>query len=274
WIPIGTYSTNLQTSAFQGVFDGNGKKIKNLTYNNTLDTGKNVGLFGYIYNATITNLILENFNVTAYQRAGALSGASQNSTIEKVKVINSFVRVEYNGSGYGGGLIGDASDGTKIRECVVLDSTISGAKYAVGGLLGQLKGTTTAPVLVENCYVKGGEVKSDYTSSTSASGFICNYNIPTSGGEVKNNYAAIKVTNGQGFVGYLPTSTNNKGASNNYFDKDVATTDQDKLLNNGVTPKTTTEMKQRSTYQGWNFDSVWNIDDGNDYPYLRWEYTN
>jgi len=153
----------------------------------------------------------------------------------------------------------------------VLNSTISGKKYAVGGLIGQLKGTTTNPVLVENSYVQGGEVKSEYSSATASAGFICNYNIPDGGGVVRNNYAAVKVANGQGFVGYIVTAGNDKGAFGNYFDKDVATTSADKLLGKGVEAMSTSEMKQQSTYVGWDFVDVWKIDEGNDYPRLKWE---
>lgn len=269
WTPIGTYSSNLSQSAFQGVFDGNGYKIKNITFNDT--SASNVGLFGYIYKSTIKNLVIENASMIANQRVGVLAGASKDSTIEQVKVINSSVRAEIDGSCYTGGLIGDATDGTKVKQCVVLNTTVSGKKYAVGGLIGQLKGTTTKPVLVENSYVQGGEVKSDYSSTTASAGFICNYTIPTGGGEVKNNYAAIKVTNGQGFVGYIVTAGNDQGASNNYFDKDVAGTSNDKLAGKGVTAKTTSEMKQKNTFNGWDFDNIWKIDEGTDYPRLNWE---
>ncbi|MGC8955298.1 MAG: hypothetical protein ACP5JS_04270 [Fervidobacterium sp.] len=267
WIPIGTYSTDLSKSAFQGVFDGNGHKISNLTYNDT--NGTNVGLFGYLYNATVTNLILENANISAKQRAGVLSGAAKNVFINKVKVINSNVYVSYSGSGYAGGLIGDVSEGSVIKACVVRNSTIIGEKYAVGGLLGQLISTSSsAPVIIENNYVEGGEVRSNYTSTTSSAGFICNYKVSDGAGFVRYNYAAIKVTNGQGFVGYIVTSGYDKGATNNYFDKDVATTSSDKV---GTPAKSTQEMKIQSTFTSWDFTNTWTIDEGNDYPRLRWE---
>jgi hypothetical protein len=35
----------------------------------------------------------------------------------------------------------------------------------------------------------------------------------------------------------------------------------------GAEGKTTAEMKQKSTYAGWDFSSVWDISGG--YPYLR-----
>src|SRR5690606_12220604 len=39
----------------------------------------------------------------------------------------------------------------------------------------------------------------------------------------------------------------------------------------GVYGKTTVEMMQQATYVGWDFDDVWFIDEGNDYPRFQWE---
>ncbi|KAF2962245.1 hypothetical protein [Fervidobacterium sp. 2310opik-2] len=266
WSPIGTYSTDLTKTAFQGVFDGNNHKISNFVYNNET-TGTNAGLFGYLYNATVTNLIIENVTIRAKQRAGTLAGAVKSSYIEKVKVVNANIYASIDGSGYAGGLIGDAGEGTVVKQCAVRNSTITVAKYAGGGLIGQLVSTNASnPALIENCYVEGGEVKSNYSSTTATSGFISNYNV--SAGQVRNNYVAIKVTNGQGFVGYIPSGGSSSGASGNYFDKDVAGTSSDKL---NTPAKTTAEMKMQSTFVGWDFTNVWIINEGNDYPRLRWE---
>ncbi|MFW5991700.1 MAG: hypothetical protein ACOCQN_00735 [Halanaerobiaceae bacterium] len=38
----------------------------------------------------------------------------------------------------------------------------------------------------------------------------------------------------------------------------------------GEPRSTTIEMKQKSTYSGWDFDHVWAIQEEISYPYLRW----
>ena len=38
-----------------------------------------------------------------------------------------------------------------------------------------------------------------------------------------------------------------------------------------ATPKTEEEMKQQATFEGWDFENVWAIDEGNGLPYLRME---
>lgn len=268
WTPIGTYSSNLSASAFVGTFDGNGHKIMNISFNDT--TKSNAGLFGYLYNATVTNLIIENANITASSRAGALAGASQLSKVYRVKVVNSSVRVTYNGSGYGGGLIGEAIDGTEIEECAVRNTTVSGVKYAIGGLLGRLRVNSGKPaVVVRNCYVEGGQVSSDYSSSTAAAGFICNYyRASETNAVIENNYLATQVTNGKAFIAYLESGSQTPVVTSSYYDTEVVGSG---VSDSYATGKTTAEMKQQATFSGWDFTNVWTIDEGNDYPRLKWE---
>ena len=36
-------------------------------------------------------------------------------------------------------------------------------------------------------------------------------------------------------------------------------------------PKTTVEMMQQFSFETCDFTSIWKIDEGNSYPYLRWQ---
>ena len=73
--PIGT-----QENSFHGTFYGNGYKISNLTIN--LPTSDNVGLFGYISSAYITNVTLEKVNITGANNVGSFVGYNSRGTIE------------------------------------------------------------------------------------------------------------------------------------------------------------------------------------------------
>ena len=53
---------------------------------------------------------------------------------------------------------------------------------------------------------------------------------------------------------------------NSYWNKE--TTKQTKSAGGGE-GKTTEEMMKQTTYSGWDFDTVWKIDENNDYPKLR-----
>ena len=68
WTPIGTYSV-----PFQGIFDGNGYTVSNLTManNNTYDQA---GLIGYALNATIRNVIVKDVTLYANKQMGAACG--------------------------------------------------------------------------------------------------------------------------------------------------------------------------------------------------------
>ena len=61
WKPIGNNNLNNINNRFRGNFDGNGKMVQNITINRPTET--EIGLFGYIYQANIQNLGVENCNI-------------------------------------------------------------------------------------------------------------------------------------------------------------------------------------------------------------------
>lgn len=273
WLPIGTYVSSTDFSkAFQGVIDGDYHKIKNVTFND--GNVSNIGLFGYIYNSTVKNLILENFTVVAKSFVGALAGGIRNSTIEKIAVTNSYIEAkDSSSSNYAGGIVGDINVGNTVSNCLIKDTTVKGAKDRIGGFAGRIYGTSTSKTTVINCYVQSttAEVTGASGATINAGGFVGYYNIASDSGGVVNCYSAIKVTNGGGFAGNS-ASTGKTGAVSNYYDKEIANTTVDALGETyGVYAKTTLEMKQQSTFQGWDFTNIWVINEGTDYPRLKWE---
>ncbi len=78
WTPIGTVD-----HPFKGTFDGVGKKISDLSINNS--TAVNVGLFGRVWPGTLKNVSIENVEISAKESVGSLVG-SMNGTIENVHV--------------------------------------------------------------------------------------------------------------------------------------------------------------------------------------------
>jgi hypothetical protein len=89
------------TTKFIGTFDGNGHFISNLTYTTTATTNY-IGLFGYILNATIQNLGLENVSISSGgDYIGGMVGYNSSGTI-----IDCYVNGSVNGKGNIGGLLG------------------------------------------------------------------------------------------------------------------------------------------------------------------------
>lgn len=93
WTPIGS------KNPFKGTFDGQGNTISNLK----ISDGSYVGLFGYVDDATISDLKVDG--------------------------------VQINGQDCVAAVIGSAAAGSNIKNVVVTDATITGGHY-VGGIVG------------------------------------------------------------------------------------------------------------------------------------------
>jgi hypothetical protein len=184
WLPIGN---NL--SSFSGTYDGGGYTIQNLTINRP-EEGY-IGLFGRITYATLVNIRLENVNITALSRVGALCGYTFFSTISNCsaegKVIalgnwagglvgvnytyseisTSYAAVHVEAIGYSvGGL-----SGTNENESYVFNSyatgDVSGLRN-VGGLVGFMSGYC----FVEFCYSTGFVSADLYTGGSSGARMV------------------------------------------------------------------------------------------------------
>jgi|GEM_PF-3981999 len=104
------FGTTSTSTAFKGVFQGNGFTIKNLNIVTSSRVG-NVGLFGFISpsnniknEVNISNLTLDNINVYATQyysliNLGVLAGSiTESASIENINIINSSVYHETSSS--------------------------------------------------------------------------------------------------------------------------------------------------------------------------------
>ena len=164
WPPIGTdYET-----PFSGTFYGNNYTIKNLTIN--APDSNNQGVFGYIDEAKITNLILEDAFVIGNRDVGCLAGVADDSIISgcsSIKKDSSDNNVDINGWGRIGGLIGLSRYST-ITNCYTTVNV--NGESIIGGLIGYSYDK------ISNCYSSG--------TITGDSGFV--------GGLIgESNYATL-----------------------------------------------------------------------------------
>lgn len=96
WSPIG-----MSNQPYQGVFDGDNHVISNLTVNRK---SEGQGLFGYIQNATIKNLKMNNANISATKKSGIIAGFSYGDiTATNITIDN---KSSISGSDNIGGLFG------------------------------------------------------------------------------------------------------------------------------------------------------------------------
>ena len=133
WQPLG-HDTDSSTSgcdgaAFDGVFEGNGFMISDLSINRSGEDC--VGLFGHVAaDSEIHNLTLHAGTVIGSRRVGGLVGYGERARIDS----SSVVVAEVSGSSRVGGLVGDG-EGARIDSSSVVAAEVSGTDN-LGGLVG------------------------------------------------------------------------------------------------------------------------------------------
>ncbi|GIQ70795.1 hypothetical protein XYCOK13_36190 [Xylanibacillus composti] len=261
WMPIGTEET-----PFTGTFDGNGHTISDLKISRD---AVYQGLFGYVESGEIRNVALADVEVWSMSSnyAGALAGTIEASA--KVSDVSASGVVV--GDQLVGGLTG-MNKGSLTRSS--FRSTFKGIEGngAIGGLAGGNHGSITQSFFV-------GEVGT-LSSMTNIGGLV-----GSQYGTISNSYA-IAVVKGirskGGLIGYAYAGT----VANSYTSSELGITgsgtieirssyhqhetDRDPANGTWVTDE---QMKQQATFEGWDFDNIWYIEEGAFYPMLRWQDT-
>jgi hypothetical protein len=283
---------------FAGVFDGGNKTIWNLVIDTNGTSGNYLGLFGTtnsdckVRNLYLENAIIHTGNESDFlglltgrndgnisncsatggiiaegdwtSHIGGLAGGNYGGNISMCRT-----EVSVSGFYYVGGLIGVNSSGTIFR-CSSKGETF-GADYA-GGLAANNTGTiaeclATGNVfglyngtgglvgsgdgLILNCYATG-----EVSGNWSVGGLVgCDATIA-------NCYSRGTVS-GLGNVGGL-IGCCSSSVSGSYF-LNAAGPD-----NGYGTPLTDSQMKQRVSFVGWDFDANWAICENMNYPRLQW----
>ena len=166
WVPIGTAE-----NAFAGTFDGNGKTISNLK----IEAGDFTGLFGYVSDATIKNVVLEDAQVSGGERVGALIGRiTGDAVVSDCSVVGDSTVAGSDSNT--GGLIGEIVNGEVELTNLVNNAAVENTKSSnsrAGGIVGQV--TTNANVTLIDC-VNNGVVK---TNNGYAGGIVSAYQSGT-----------------------------------------------------------------------------------------------
>ena len=133
WLPIG-----VETSPFKGNFKGNNHKISGLMINRT--STDNVGFFGYVTNATISDLTIEGTSVSGAENVGAMFGNIRVSSVTNCQ-INMTGATGVTGKTPVGGLAG-YSNNTNFQTFSV-STKVFGSEGRVGGAIGKADGGGT-----------------------------------------------------------------------------------------------------------------------------------
>jgi hypothetical protein len=250
WQPLGTWSL----SAFTGSFNGQGHEIMDLFINRPNESP--VGLFGYTgEEGVIKDINMMDVTVAGYYYVGGLVGFNNGI------VTNSYSTGNVSGTvGMVGGLVGKNTDTVSNSYST---ASVSGIVNA-GGLVGDnWRGT------VSNSYSTGSVI-----GSSCVGGLVAYSN----NGTITNSYSTGSVI-GYEDVGGMVGRNYEGTASNSLWNTETS----GQTTSDGGTGKTTTEMRDLTTFSGagWNICTVapgsinstctWNIVNGVTYPFLSWQ---
>lgn len=230
---------------FAGKFDGKKHTIKGLWI--SLSSIDKVGLFANIQGSSdneragVSNLFvnISKKGITGGSRVGGICGNLSYGNIE-----NCMVTGDISGDTYVGGVVG-YSDYSSISQCASSGNIIA-TNAEVGGILG---GCYYKPCSIENCY-SIANVKAEGSYNLDAYGI---------GDSAENCYFAGTISGAD--INYVyPIGSYN---TNSYYDSEKT------KISGKQGALTTKEMKQQASFQGWDFDKIWTIQEGVDYPKLR-----
>lgn len=261
-------STNLKNVKFVGNITGDtyvgglAGEVNNLdnvvVIGNVQASGNNVGGLAGITQGDIhdssagMNIVQDTnniINVSGKDNVGGLVGLTYDGSIYR-----SFVAGNVNGQNKVAGLMGsDADDG--IRS-TISESYFAGNVTATGKNIGGLGGYDVD--YINNSYVLGNITGVD--------------NV---GGLVGNGLGFMNVRNSyfNGMVSGIGKNVSNlfgvESYSNYIYNKNYFNTDKTRPFGKYGYGKSSSEMMKKSTYESWDFDKVWRIAEGVDYPRLR-----
>ncbi|MBR4829105.1 MAG: BspA family leucine-rich repeat surface protein, partial [Muribaculaceae bacterium] len=189
---------NGSSKYFQGTFDGDGKTISGIRIYTTDDYQ---GLFGYVYNGTVKNVVLANSIIAGGDQVGGIVGNNNgivtNCIVESSVTINAGTSVAF----YHGGIVGSNSD--TVSGCISA-ATVSNNGYSNCKNYGGIVGNNGNAGTVKDCLYSGTSV-----TASSYYGSIVGQN---NSGTLTNNYYTAIELGGVGGNGNATISTDTDGA--------------------------------------------------------------
>lgn len=279
WTPIGIDEAH----GYNGIFNGGGYNIAGLYTSSTSgDSGKNIGLFGYVNSGTVTNTVVLDGKISGIENVGGIAGYVKSGSI-----LNCAVDSEISGDKAVGGIVGNLGGSTaSVTTCGMLGSVV-GTNYSddksfltnVGGVVGFSNKATVnkcfnyATISAPNArfvggilgYNSAGTLTNSYNTAAQISGNVMvgglvGYN---NNGTVRTCYVSSRVT-GASQVGVAFGNTVGANVSGVIFDGTYKTN----LLTTGATEKTPAQMTGSSSVSNIGFStSDWRATSDDTYFY-------
>ena len=264
FLPIGTYAV-----PFTGNFDGNEHVISNLTINvPDAESDGFIGMFGACINCTITDVGLEDMDISSNAYSGALVGMAE-GTIARCYTTGT---VTSTGElGLAAGLIGGSQGNLNLHDCYSKADVT--AVWVAGGI--SAGHVLTGEATMSNCYfagtVNGGSV------AAGLSGLMSDVDVDDTSMEVSNSFSAGLVSAGDDPDSVGAVIGTNEGQTHNnlyWYDRD----DGLSCYGDGGTGSCTGKSSVSWFYDvanppisSWDFDTpIWQpVVDG--FPLLAWQ---
>lgn len=278
--------------------------VENASVSNVSLSGNSyvAGVAGVIYyQSNVTCSYAEQVNVYASSSyAGGFAGAVYDKTpfVSDCAVFGANVTSK---GAVSGGFTAIAYDTASLTKCYADNIKVKAYSYA-GGFAGQIHGSANVSqscaqngtAETTDTYIAGGFVgefaywgsiidcyaQIDVTSKTSGAGAFIGYYSGTGKEKfVRNTYGAGTVRAGKNlhygaYTGFSNASTSTY-LGTNYYDSQLTaglpasgTNDNGAGTGSPVGYNTAT-MMQKKTFVGWDFNSIWKIDEGKTYPYFQ-----
>ena len=143
---IGSFSSETDYTAFQGVLDGDGHCISGIYMTSAQGTNY-IALFRVLENAEVRNLGLRDMFSYAGAYLGGIAARAINSRIINCYVADSHI---FGWGSNSGGIIAQALGTTKVQNCYVTGHL--DGKNDMGAIVGRIGNGDLNEVVVENCY--------------------------------------------------------------------------------------------------------------------------
>jgi hypothetical protein len=190
WTPIGMHPTSGNRVSLKGIFDGNGYTVSNLKITQT--DLLSAGLFGYVRNAEIRNLTLdESCSITLSASGnrelsvGGIAGRLEGSTVTDCHFHGTILVTGTGTRTAAGGIAGSNTYKSVVAYCS--NSGVVEGLSSVGGIVGVLEESLSKGNLIKNSENRAGS----RVLGTASVGGICG---------MMNSYNSIEWCTNRGFV--------------------------------------------------------------------------
>lgn len=234
WVPIGQKEGEDEAELFEGVFNGNGFIINNLTINENINNFECLGLFAK-NTGTITNLGLENVNITGgAETTGTIAGENRSRGTIKESYSTGYIKRDKGGAfTYIGGLVGcneGIIENTYTHVNINYQYVVRNSGGLVGTNYGSVKSSySTGTIKVGNKREQtGGLVGTVYYDGTLINSFTTSNVDGRNSGSLTsaNSDNSANIVNNYEYLGQIVSSMGSKYLSDNLVSLEELNTKQ------------------------------------------------